>query len=329
VYIKLIFLAVLLVALLAVMLNPNLLYRMGLPREKPPATQPNPSDVPGRTVRIIPRSMPATRPGTPRDIRDPDVEVPHASTLPATQPVRLPLGIDPAILNDVEDLQPIEKGPYFEALKAVRAMPETAFTQPGLPTVTLADLLQDPVRFRGRLVTIRGNLRRLERQALGPNAAGLTHVHEGQIRHGRSGFYTFVVIDDPPTGIQVGRSVAVAGVFFKVWVYRDRRGTLRQTPLLMGRRLRLLESQYPEQPRIPIVLGTAVGLLLVLLMVLAVVLYRRGDRKFYRRFRVPGGEVPVGLEPAEPTGEPASAGDRDAAEAETGGEEPGNGNHQP
>ena len=316
VYLKLVFMGALLVVVLAIILNPGLLYRVGLPREEAPVTRPAGPDVPARSVRIVTESLPATRPTTSRAAPSPWSE---------TRPAGLPLGIDRAILNDVEDLQPIETGAYFEALKAVRALPEAAFAQPGLPQVTLADLLEEPALFRGRLVTVRGNLRRLERQPLGENAAGLSRVHEGQIRHDGSGFFTFVVIDDPPPEARVGRDVECTAVFLKVWVYRDQRETLRRTPLLMGRRLVVLEPQYPDQFQIPLALGTAVGVLLVALMVLAVVFYRRGDRRFYRRFRVPGRIAPPGFDLEEPTPEAEERATPDG----THGEEPDRGCDQP
>ena len=292
-YLRIFLMAMMLLMLLAVIVNPGVLYHVGLPREEPSPTRPAPRPSgSGYPVSIYIDTRPATQPDTPAAVIDrPDTVEPSA--WPDTRPVGLPLGIDRTILNDVEDLQPIEAGPYFEALKAVRALPEAAFTQPGLPAVEMQSFLDKdgPRRFRGRLVTVRGNLRRLERQPLGENPSGLFHVYEGQVRHDALSFYTVVVTDPPGSDVVAGKDVSVTGVFLKLWVYRDRAGTLRQTPLILGRRIEAIEPPYPEQYRVPIMFGTVAGLIVVAVVTVGIVLYRRGDRRFDKRFMRRGGDV--------------------------------------
>jgi len=313
VYIRLGLMVTVLVVLLAVILSPGLLYRAGLPREQPTRTRPARADVPPGTVRIITRSMPASRPAP----------VLTQPARPSTQAVGLPLGIDRAILNDVQDLQEVETGPYFAALKAVSALPTAAFEQPGLPEGALADLLEKSARFRGQLVKIRGSLRRLERWPLGANEADIDHVFVAQVRDALSvkHIYALVLVEDPKAEIVVGRDVSFTGIFFKVAVGRDATRTLRQSPLLIGRSLRLVEPAYPEQYKVPIALGAAVGVLLIVLVVVAVVFFRHGDRKFARRYLTPAREPPPGFDPLPPADE-APDGDEPRIE------EPGDGDDQ-
>jgi hypothetical protein len=271
--IRLAMMAALLVVLLVMALNPQMMS----PFRSEEAT---PTTLPDEDAHAVWLTQPASRPAETLPTTH------HATPWPTASAAGLPTGIDRSVLNDVRDLAEIESLPYYETLRAVRAMPAAAFIQPGLPQATVPDLLNAPDLYRGRLVTVTGNLRRINRVPLLPNASGLDHVTEGQIRYDTTAFFTFVAINDPREEVAVGRQMTFTGVFFKVYVYRDREGRLRRSPLVLGADLRPVEPTVGAARWLPVILSTVMGVLLLLTVLLVFWRFRRSDRRF-DRFRRP------------------------------------------
>lgn len=121
---------------------------------------------------------------------------------------------------------------------------------------------------------------------LGENDAGLDHVYRGEIRFDPNSHTTFVLVDDPSPDVRRGANVQLTAVFFKVSVFRDRQGTLRRSPLVMGRDLEVLSPPSQMLPA-PTFLSAVAAVLIA--VVIAFFFWRR-TRRPIRRFRLPSSE---------------------------------------
>jgi len=147
---------------------------------------------------------------------------------------------------------------YWEmALVASRTDPE-AFRRAADISLTRADLLNQPSRNRGKVVTLKGRLvrlRKIEPTAMGAQA-GVPRLYEGWIINEAYGANPSVVlVSSLPEGIAPAESmdidVEVNGFFYKRYRYESAGpgpdgASYRKAPLVMGREIRRI-------PMVPVV----------------------------------------------------------------------------
>ncbi len=132
-----------------------------------------------------------------------------------------------------------------ERLAAIRRDPNFRFyfRKPDADFPTFADLHRNPEPYHGRLVTLRGHLRRLISSPAGENAHGLQQLHEAWLYVAGAQQNPVVVVctelsPSIPTGSDILVDfVSVTGYFFKQYGYEDRSGQPRFAPLVLAQRL--------------------------------------------------------------------------------------------
>jgi hypothetical protein len=120
-----------------------------------------------------------------------------------------------------------------------------------------AELLRDPARFRGRVVPLRGALRRVRRVELPENlkVQGLTALYEGWVTEPSAPNDPWCVLFTAlPPHVRVGgelrKQAVVSGYFFKALRYRARNQD-RTAPLLIGRSVDVEEpAKIPAMGRL-------------------------------------------------------------------------------
>lgn len=104
--------------------------------------------------------------------------------------------------------------------------------------VTFGELFNQPRSFRGRLVRLRGDLRRLERLEAPRNQYGIEAYWEGWLEP-EGGPNDPIVIhflrlpEGMATGMKIREPVEVVGYFFKRWAY-GAKDTIRVAPLVLA-----------------------------------------------------------------------------------------------
>jgi hypothetical protein len=220
--------------------------------------------------------------------------------------------LDPELLRGVDDVklfpdfrgkEPDEINPkekqeydaYCQALLTASITSETAFANSARENegATFAHLFGEPWAYRGKVVTIKGRLKRL-REYVPPRPVfklGVQKYYEGWIYVDTPGSNPVcVMVAELPSGIKPGEvvdhPVTFHGYFFKKYIYftaKDRRVTL----LCVGRTL--VPSAAPARSVsfglptgfITVIFGFVAGVLLVVLLLHWWL--NRGDRQFRTR----------------------------------------------
>jgi len=136
-----------------------------------------------------------------------------------------------------------------------------------------ADLLKNPQRYRGELLTLSGHIRRLEKMPLidGDEDRGVAFQSYLFTEDSRSHPYIIVtreVADGMPRG-NVLEEATVTGYFLKIYAY-DAQDAARVAPLILAGRLQWRPREKPA-PLIPTVWGIVIagGVVLILVLLLA------------------------------------------------------------
>jgi hypothetical protein len=153
--------------------------------------------------------------------------------------------VEIARLSDFQDhARDIEPDPYYYLLDLARRNPAKWMEQHARRDVTFAHLFhamkQEPDKYRGQLLFLKGRLRQLKQLELDDNEYGLTLAYEGSVFTDESGTNPYVVlVSEAPTGMPLGPTleyVSVAGYFLGWWRYTDAQGKPYSAPLIVARR---------------------------------------------------------------------------------------------
>jgi hypothetical protein len=228
------------------------------------------------------------------------------------------------LLINVEDKKGIPATPeknveevwaYAETIALASRTPDEAFEHSARQnsSVTWLHLMRNPAKYRGKVVSVRGRLRRLRRLDVPRfmEARGIKTLYEGWVFvNPRWGFCT--AFTELPPDLKVGEDVdypvAFDGYFFKKYRYDPVQGD-RFAPLLVGRTIHRQGKPPPSRLASSFSTGFVVGLTGLITGTILVVVglgwwFRRGDRRLHRRLAELHGE-PV----LEPSGEaPPAAG---------------------
>jgi hypothetical protein len=167
------------------------------------------------------------------------------------EPVQVP-GARPGVLPAVDErlMQHVldktsdrAKLPYYHLITLAATAPADLLERNARRDVTFAKLWNDPEKYRGELVYLKGYLRGL--RPVKPtderyfNPVQLETLYDGYLVTEDSRPNSFVVVvprvaDGMPTSMNIIENVSFAGYFFKLWSYEAADGSARAAPLLVG-----------------------------------------------------------------------------------------------
>lgn len=136
-------------------------------------------------------------------------------------------GVDPDYLKTVRDDFPFVKpdvDAWFQLLDVLRGADRQELAAASVGRVTYVQMLQQPDVYRGRLVTVRGIMRRANRVPAPDNDYGIEHYYQTWITpqddpNNLVVAYCLQLPEGFPIGMKLEESVELAGFFFKRWVY--------------------------------------------------------------------------------------------------------------
>ncbi|MFN0056042.1 MAG: hypothetical protein ACKV0T_28180 [Planctomycetales bacterium] len=155
---------------------------------------------------------------------------------------RLPPALFAGVRDESLGIRSAEREAYFGVLSKSREAPPQALQQAGRRDVSYAELMNEPERYRGELVSLRGELRRLLPLPAGENDQGFDQLFDGWLftdDAGRKSPYRLILLSRPdqfPEGEAIRERVEFTGYFFKRCAYETSQG-LHAAPLLIGKQL--------------------------------------------------------------------------------------------
>jgi len=191
---------------------------------------------------------------------------PNAASKPAAADGANAIEVDPGLLEVVQDhtlgVRYAESEAFYSLLDRVRNIPPGQLERAARSDVTLAALTADPAHYRGRLLTVTGEVHRLVPLAADEDAPDAGPLYEAWLFTADSGNNPLRVVcsmlpQEIPTGPSVRERVRVTGYFFKIQGYETQSG-LHTAPLILAHQLRRLPAPSP----IAVKPGTSLNVLL-------------------------------------------------------------------
>lgn len=167
-------------------------------------------------------------------------------------------GIDWSIVRDNSYFRPEESGAWFEVLGHLRNVATREFALRSIGEVTYAQLADQSEIYRGKVVTVRGTVRRTEIIDAPTNEIGLQRYTrlvvqpEGE-RNWPVIVYCLELPADFPFVEDSAPEVTVSGVFFKTWSY-SWEGGMGLAPVILAK-----EPRWMSGPATPPAEPTADG----------------------------------------------------------------------
>jgi hypothetical protein len=163
-----------------------------------------------------------------------------------------------------------ESDAYYRILAKVRSTSVRELQARADPDALYANLMASPDRFRGRPVTIVGELRNLYEYSAPSNNYGVERLYDAWIVTSESGNLPYRVVCQsiPPElkpGENLGKAVKVTGYFFKKEGYEAKSRKVQVAPTILAGRLALYvspNSPPPVEHVVPWMIGviTVIGL---------------------------------------------------------------------
>jgi hypothetical protein len=196
------------------------------------------------------------------------------------------------IRDNAVGIRSAERDVYHDTLARVREIPLKKQQEAARDDVAFAVLMTESQEFIGRLITVKGEIRRLIAIPPGRNDHGIEDLWEAVMFNADSGSENPYLIrftklpEGIPTGMQLqsGTLVEVTGYYFKRFGYPTHDHRLHVAPMVLARTLKWFKPRSAQKPNdlglIPYVLafaaiiGTTIGVMLYQ--------FRSSDRKFER-----------------------------------------------
>lgn len=206
----------------------------------------------GRRPAVADRPRTAARPrvasATQERLPTGVFQSPVAPSSPSTgQLHQLLPGIDREALAAVQDdtvFRPAERDAWFNLFGVLRAHDPQQLEQASTGNVGYLQLFEQPDHYRGQLVTIRGQVRRVLFRSAPKNAIGIDGYYQVVLRPADGPNSPLIVycLDLPegfPSGEGIREDVTVTCLFFKNWAFATR-DDIRSSPTLLARTLNWL-----------------------------------------------------------------------------------------
>jgi hypothetical protein len=208
------------------------------------------------------------------------------------------------LLQDVRDnVFSFDDEAFYEFCRYVRhhAPPAVSPIEASEPAVPWKFMLERPSDYRGRLVTIEGVLQaRTAFEVSGPGREGIGTLYQCELSdRGTRSLCAAITVDDPQD-IPIRSRVRAKGFFIKVRGYVTNAGDAGAGPLLVARRLELIEAPSSALP--DLFSGWAIGLTEVCAVTAVLALVWLALRRAVRRTRPPSIPVRGGSHPGHTGG---------------------------
>ncbi len=203
--------------------------------------------------------------------------------------------IDPAILDPVKDntlgVRHAEKDAHDAILAKIRDLPQDELERKVKSDTDFTVLMLESDSFRGELVTITGELKRLLRFTASKNEFGLDDLYEAWILTADSGDNLYrVVFTSLPDGLTEGEQftksipVRVTGYFFKRYGYATVETRLHVAPMILAQTVRPIAARpiTPIMRNDHMLVKYLLGIAGIVACVVGIMIWRYsvGDRKF-------------------------------------------------
>jgi hypothetical protein len=193
--------------------------------------------------------------------------------VPDSRPGVLP-PVDQRLMQNVLDKTTDRaKLPYYHLITLAATAPSDLLAQHARTDVTYEELWNDPEKYRGELVYLKGYLRGVQPWLATDNKffnpAQLDDMYDGYLITQDSRPNPFVVVvprlpDGMPIGSNISENITFAGYFFKLWNYPAADGTIRSAPLMIGQIVSWTPApQYEGAAQLSTFLAAAFILLIV------------------------------------------------------------------
>ncbi|MGI9457232.1 MAG: hypothetical protein ACR2NU_11770 [Aeoliella sp.] len=164
-------------------------------------------------------------------------------------------GIDSALLDSVEDntvFRDEESDAWFHLFEVARAADPEALKAASLGEVARAQLIGQPEFYRGRVVTIRGVVRRTEITNPAPNELGIDKLYRVILQPHQDARlpFTLYCIELPAgwtTESPQDTPIVLTGFFFKNWVYGNQVG-VDLSPVIVANSMTPIVQEVVESP---------------------------------------------------------------------------------
>lgn len=204
-----------------------------------------------------------------------------------TNEVEIPADVMELIEDNTVGLRRAESPAYRMMLSRVDALPDDLIARSGRDDVAFTVLMLQSDDYRGRLITVGGDLRRLT-EFPPPKDSEFETLYEGWLFTRDSGTNPYrVLFTQPPDDVPMGESldpparVEVTGYFFKRYGYASQGGQ-HVAPLLLAKRPNVIAPPQVipvDRSELRNMMLTAVGLVAAVVVGL-MIWFARSDRRF-------------------------------------------------
>lgn len=236
----------------------------------------------GDVIRAVPAETTAKKSETSSD----------SATPQSPSDVRLPRELFDNVSESHIGIRRDEREAYFAVLAKARDTRLPMLERAARRDLGYFELFNDPESYRGEVVALEGQLRRLIAIPAGDNSHGFETLYEGWLFTEESGTNPYRLVfsrlpEGIPTGERVRLSAKFVGYFFKRTGYQNKTGDLQSAPLLLGKTLRwepetTLDTGVSTNTMF-IVIGLVAGLCVVLTVLMRHV--TTSDQRFQHRHR--------------------------------------------
>lgn len=151
-------------------------------------------------------------------------------------------GVRPELLKDVRDAAPFRRdgaAAWNNFVDVLSENDQATLDAASIGYVTMAQLYQQPNVYRGKLVSVRGVVRRVNRKELPKKKPGIDVYYQIWLQPLDNPLSPMVIytLDLPrefPTGNELREEAQITGFFFKLWAYQAQ-DKIRTAPLIVAR----------------------------------------------------------------------------------------------
>jgi hypothetical protein len=250
---------------------------------------------PDRDVDYNVKEDSALRPGEFRSQPEPEVDIPE-SVNPQLENGEYDVRVDPRLLKQVTDsvsgIRPYEANALYYLLAKAASIPQNVLERSAEPAPPFVVVMNESSKYRGELMTVKGQLKRLVPLKPEENKFGITTLYEGWFFSKDSGTHPWrFLCTQLPEGIPTGPdlqempAVQITGYYFKKYGYPSQAGKLQTAPLLIAGQIRWFPaSETPQAPSSSGAVKYIVILFLVISITLAFLIWRFtiNDQEFAR-----------------------------------------------
>ncbi len=232
---------------------------------------------PGIPVDVDPRLKPnrstSEAVGTFVSPRDQKAEIDGAAVASSA------LVVDPKRLDDIRDdtyFRPTEKDTWFYLFSLLSDTSPESLEQASLGQVSALQLYRQPDSYRGKLINMRGTVRRAHRLMAPENDQGIEFYWQLWLfeQDGLTTPCVLYVLDVPsdfPDGMSVEAPISLTGFSYKRWAYQGSEGDLMVAPVVLAKDL---EWHRMEPSSRPAVSTEQIAWSIALALVLSIVVIR-------------------------------------------------------